>query len=91
MNRVPSRLKLTAIGPAPGAEPPGSGTTFLLASASALIFGLGFGTDPVSPGFGAHVFAAGAAGHSDYLRPGSLSLRNLALIALGRGIQVTLA
>jgi hypothetical protein len=55
------------------------------------VFGLGFGTDPVSPGFGAHVFAAGPAGHSDYLRPGSLSLRNLALIVLGRDPQVTLA
>ena len=55
------------------------------------MFGLGFGTDPVSPGFGAHVFAAGPAGHSDYLQPGSLSLRNLALIALGRDPQVTLA
>jgi hypothetical protein len=55
------------------------------------VLGLGFGTDPVSPGFGARVFAAGSAGHSDYLRPGSLSLRNLALIALGRGPQVALA
>jgi hypothetical protein len=55
------------------------------------VLGLGFGTDPVSPGFGAHVFAAGPAEHSDYLRPGSVSLRNLALIALGRGSQVTLA
>jgi hypothetical protein len=55
------------------------------------VLGLGFGTDPVSASFGARVFAAGAAGHSDYLRPGSLSLRNLALIALGRDSQVTLA
>lgn len=55
------------------------------------VLGLGFGTDPVSPGFGAHVFGAGTAGHSDYLRPGSLSLRNLALITLGRGGQVTTA
>jgi hypothetical protein len=55
------------------------------------MFGLGFGTDPVSPQFGARVFAAGAAEHSDYLRPGSVSLRNLALIALGRGSQVALA
>jgi hypothetical protein len=54
------------------------------------VLGLGFGTDPVSPAFGARVFAAGPAGHSDYLRPGSLSLRNLALITLGRGPQVTL-
>jgi alpha/beta hydrolase family protein len=55
------------------------------------VLGLGFGTDPVSRAFGAHVFAAGPGGHSDYLRPGSLSLRNLTLIALGRGAQVTLA
>ncbi|MDN3355785.1 alpha/beta hydrolase [Actinomadura sp. DC4] len=53
------------------------------------VLGLGFGTDPVSPRFGARVFAAGSAGHSDYLKPGSLSLRNLALITLGRGSQVT--
>jgi hypothetical protein len=55
------------------------------------VLGLGFGTDPVSPGFGARVFDAGTAGHSDYLQPGSLSLRNIALIALGRGPQVGLA
>jgi hypothetical protein len=55
------------------------------------VLGLGFGTDPVSPSFGARVFAAGPAGHSDYLRPGSLSLRNLGLIALGRDRQVSLA
>jgi hypothetical protein len=55
------------------------------------LLGLGFGTDPVSPGFGARVFAAGPAAHGDYLRPGSVALRNLALIALGRGPQVTLA
>jgi hypothetical protein len=48
------------------------------------MFGLGFGTDPTSPEFGARVFAAGPTDHSDYLRPGSLSLRNLTLIALGR-------
>lgn len=55
------------------------------------VLGLGFGADPVSPGFGARVFAAGRAGHSDYLRPGSISLRNLALIVLDRDGQVTLA
>jgi Alpha/beta hydrolase len=55
------------------------------------VLGFGFGPDPVSPAFGAHVFAAGPAAHGDYLRPGSLSLRNLALIALGRGGQVTSA
>ncbi len=50
--------------------------------------GLGFGTDPVSSGFGAVRFDAGPGAHSGYLRPGSLSLRNLALIALGRDAEV---
>ena len=44
---------------------------------------VGFGTDPVSPSFGARVFAAGAGGHSDYFRPGSTSLANLTRIVLG--------
>ncbi|MFE7318018.1 alpha/beta hydrolase [Streptomyces sp. NPDC057555] len=43
----------------------------------------GFGTDPVSPHFGARIFAAGAGGHSDYLKPGSRSLESLARIAAG--------
>src|SRR5262249_27240112 len=36
------------------------------------VFGtsVGFGTDPVSPAYGAHVFAAGNGGHSDYFKPG---------------------
>ncbi|MFI6769347.1 alpha/beta hydrolase [Streptomyces sp. NPDC050355] len=45
---------------------------------------LGLGEDPLSPAFGARVFAAGSGGHSDYLRPGTLSLENLARIASGR-------
>ncbi|MEV5973126.1 alpha/beta hydrolase [Streptomyces sp. NPDC051921] len=45
---------------------------------------LGFGTDPVDPRFGARRFAAGAGGHSDYLVPGSPSLRNLARIVDGQ-------
>ncbi|MFF0396755.1 alpha/beta hydrolase [Streptomyces sp. NPDC005248] len=45
---------------------------------------LGFGTDPVSPEFGARYFAAGGGGHSDYLKPGSLSLENIARIVSGR-------
>ncbi|WP_433473336.1 alpha/beta hydrolase [Spirillospora sp. CA-142024] len=53
------------------------------------IFGLGLGPDPVSPGFGARVFEAGSGGHSDYLAPGSASLRNLTDIALGRPSTVT--
>jgi hypothetical protein len=53
------------------------------------LLGLGFGADPASPGFGARAFATGGGGHSDYLRPGSASLRNLALIALGRAAEVT--
>ncbi|GHE45843.1 alpha/beta hydrolase [Streptomyces capitiformicae] len=44
---------------------------------------VGFGTDPISPAFGARVFPAGNAGHSDYFTPGSLSLEHLARITLG--------
>ncbi|WP_030788849.1 alpha/beta hydrolase [Streptomyces sp. NRRL S-920] len=58
---------------------------------SADLFGttVGFGTDPVSGGFGARVFAAGGGGHSDYLKPGSVPLENLARIARGDGPEVT--
>ncbi|ANS66827.1 hypothetical protein SLINC_4603 [Streptomyces lincolnensis] len=52
---------------------------------------VGFGTDPVSPAFGAHVFAAGDGGHSDYFAPGSVSLTNLARIVLGETSEVTRA
>ncbi|KUN62128.1 hypothetical protein AQJ46_32965 [Streptomyces canus] len=57
------------------------------------LFGVtvGFGTDPVSPAFGAHVFAAGEGGHSDYFSPGSVSLANLARIVLGDTAEVTRA
>ncbi|MDN3354946.1 alpha/beta hydrolase [Actinomadura sp. DC4] len=51
--------------------------------------GVGFGADPAAPGFGARPFTAGSGGHGDYLSPGGVSLRNLALIALGRTVQVT--
>ncbi|WP_031043051.1 alpha/beta hydrolase [Streptomyces sp. NRRL F-5650] len=50
---------------------------------------VGFGTDPVSPDFGARVFDAGEGGHSDYFDTGSRSLTNLARIALGRTTEVT--
>ncbi|MEU4576677.1 alpha/beta hydrolase [Nonomuraea sp. NPDC023979] len=43
----------------------------------------GFGPDPVTPGFGARVFAAGDGGHSDYLKAGSVSLANIARIVTG--------
>ncbi|MFG3550921.1 alpha/beta hydrolase [Streptomyces sp. NPDC047725] len=58
---------------------------------SAGLFGttVGFGTDPVSPAFGARVFDAGDGGHSDYFDAGSLSLTNLARIALGETPEVT--
>ncbi|MER6175874.1 alpha/beta hydrolase [Streptosporangium sp. NPDC001681] len=49
----------------------------------------GFGPDPAAPAFGAHPFGTEAAGHDDYLKPGSESLRNLTLIALGRGGEVS--
>ncbi|MFF0014653.1 alpha/beta hydrolase [Streptomyces sp. NPDC005374] len=52
---------------------------------------VGFGTDPLSPAFGAHVFAAGKGGHSDYFTPGSVSLTNLARIVLGDTAEVTRA
>ncbi|MFD5536730.1 alpha/beta hydrolase [Streptomyces sp. NPDC127079] len=52
---------------------------------------VGFGTDPVSPAFGARVFAAGPGGHSDYFTPGSASLANLARIVLGETTEVTRA
>ncbi|MET8181501.1 alpha/beta hydrolase [Streptomyces sp. NPDC005336] len=45
---------------------------------------VGFGADPVSKGFGARVFDAGSGGHSDYLKPGSAALTNLARIVAGR-------
>ncbi|RPK37868.1 alpha/beta hydrolase family protein [Streptomyces sp. NBC_01260] len=44
---------------------------------------IGFGRDPMSKEFGARTFDAGTGGHSDYLKPGSLSLRNLARIVSG--------
>lgn len=50
---------------------------------------VGFGTDPMSPSFGARVFAAGDGGHSDYFRPGSTSLANLTRIVLGETSEVT--
>jgi hypothetical protein len=53
------------------------------------LFGLGFGADPMSPGFGARIFATGDGGHSGYLDPGSVSLRNLTYIALGDPGAVT--
>ncbi|MGW6738400.1 alpha/beta hydrolase [Streptomyces sp. NPDC055013] len=50
---------------------------------------VGFGTDPMSPSFGARVFAAGDGGHSDYFRPGTASLANLTRIVLGETSEVT--
>ncbi|MEV0994129.1 alpha/beta hydrolase [Nonomuraea sp. NPDC050202] len=50
---------------------------------------LGFGADPMKAPYGAHRFDAGTGGHSDYYTPGTASLRNLALIALGRHQEVT--
>jgi Alpha/beta hydrolase len=53
------------------------------------LLGVGFGTDPTSPSFGARRFGCGGRGHSSYLQPGSQSLRNLAYIALGEPGKVT--
>ncbi|MEV5141535.1 hypothetical protein AB0K61_28350, partial [Streptomyces syringium] len=45
---------------------------------------VGFGTDPVAKEFGARVFDAGTGGHSDYLKPGSVPLKNIARIVSGQ-------
>jgi hypothetical protein len=52
---------------------------------------LGSGADPMDPDYGARIFEVGPGGHSDYFRPGTPSLRNLTLIALGRADEVTRA
>jgi hypothetical protein len=51
--------------------------------------GLGFGQDPMTPGFGARIFSCGQGGHSSYFLPGSVAVRNLAYIALGDPAGVT--
>ncbi|WP_240972791.1 alpha/beta hydrolase [Nonomuraea composti] len=48
-----------------------------------LFLTLGLGPDPVAPSSGARVVPAGGGGHSDYLRPGSPFLRNVARIVTG--------
>lgn len=48
------------------------------------LVGIGFGTDPVSPTFGALRFPAGDGGHGDYHLRGGEALHSLALIALDR-------
>jgi Alpha/beta hydrolase len=53
------------------------------------LLGMGFGADPMSPGFGARIFATGTGGHSGYLDPDSVSLRNLTWIALGDPAAMT--
>ncbi|GII32857.1 alpha/beta hydrolase [Planotetraspora mira] len=45
---------------------------------------VGFGADPVSPEFGARLFAAGDGGHSDYLNARSPALENIARIVSGQ-------
>ncbi|GAA1524158.1 alpha/beta hydrolase family protein [Streptomyces albidochromogenes] len=47
----------------------------------------GLGADPMSPEFGARLFAAGDGGHSDYLKPGSPALENIARIVSGRALS----
>ncbi|HEY3687280.1 MAG TPA: alpha/beta hydrolase [Streptosporangiaceae bacterium] len=45
------------------------------------VLGLGHGTKPADPSFGARVFATGDVDHDHYLAPGTVSLRHLARIA----------
>ncbi|MCK7626720.1 alpha/beta hydrolase family protein [Streptomyces sp. RS10V-4] len=53
------------------------------------VLGLGHGTDPTDPAFGARrVPAVRAEGHTGYLAPGTDSLRDFAAIALGRPADV---
>ncbi|MER7000241.1 alpha/beta hydrolase [Streptomyces sp. NPDC000410] len=49
-----------------------------------LVTAIGFGTDPVSEEFGAKRFPTGDGGHSDYLKPGSVPLKNIARIVSGK-------
>ncbi|MFD3513739.1 alpha/beta hydrolase [Streptomyces sp. NPDC058657] len=44
---------------------------------------IGFGEDPMNPAYGARRFDAGDSDHSGYLKPGSVSLRNIARIVDG--------
>lgn len=54
------------------------------------VAGLGHGTDPMSPSFGATVIRTGtASGHSHYFTPGTESLANTARIATGHPTEVT--
>jgi hypothetical protein len=56
-----------------------------------IVGGFGHGADPTTPGFGARVFATGAAsGHDGYYAPATESLGNLARIVLHRPSEVTL-
>ncbi|MGW6980369.1 alpha/beta hydrolase [Streptomyces sp. NPDC054932] len=50
---------------------------------------VGFGADPVSAEFGARTLPTGDSRHGDYLQPGGLSLRNIALISLDRASAVS--
>ena len=75
--------------PAPGSGPAGRAGDSIKYVPYIHLFGLGFGADPMSPGFGARIFATGDGGHSGYLAPGSASLRNLTFIALGDPAAVT--
>lgn len=47
---------------------------------------LGLGADPVAPGFGARIFPAGTAAHSDYLNAGTPSLRAISAIVSGHDV-----
>ncbi|MFI9004885.1 alpha/beta hydrolase [Streptomyces sp. NPDC053541] len=54
--------------------------------------GVGHGTDPVDPAFGARVLsAAGAAGHTGYFEPGTGSLANFAALGVGAYASLTCA
>ncbi|MER8186538.1 alpha/beta hydrolase [Kitasatospora sp. NPDC094015] len=54
------------------------------------VLGLGHGTDPTDPAFGARVLSsAGSHGHTGYFAPGTASLANFAALAAGDPAAVT--
>ncbi|MFG3345172.1 alpha/beta hydrolase [Streptomyces sp. NPDC048018] len=54
--------------------------------------GVGHGTDPVAPEFGARLLsAAGANGHAGYFEPGTTSVENFAAIGVGAYADLTCA
>ncbi|MFD1542562.1 alpha/beta hydrolase [Nonomuraea guangzhouensis] len=99
LNPTPTLLDRTLLNPAPSDPTPSAtrvwagvgGSDWIRFVPKVKLGPLGFGADALSPGYGARVFEVGPGGHSDYFAPGTPSLRNLTLIALGRPGDVVAA